>query len=46
VPPSPSVPQPPPRSLEDIKSRYYLIARRLLVAREGGEAPVRVGLVF
>mmetsp|Transcript_8824 Transcript_8824/g.18876 ORF Transcript_8824/g.18876 Transcript_8824/m.18876 type:complete len:443 (+) Transcript_8824:44-1372(+) len=28
------------RSLEDLKDRYYSIARRLLVAREGGEAAV------
>eukprot|EP00882_Tetradesmus_deserticola_P032191 GHRQ01036439.1.p1 GENE.GHRQ01036439.1~~GHRQ01036439.1.p1 ORF type:complete len:296 (+),score=146.40 GHRQ01036439.1:869-1756(+) len=31
-------PNGPPRSLEDLKDRYYAIARRLLVAREGTEA--------
>lgn len=30
----------PARSVEDLKSRYYFIARKLLVAREGGEAGV------
>lgn len=28
------------RSVEDLKDRYYSICRRLLVAREGGEAAV------
>lgn len=28
----------PPRSLEDLKDRYYSIARKLMVAREGTDA--------
>ena len=40
VPPNPRVPSPPPRTLEDLKARYYSVARTLLVTREGGEAPV------
>ncbi len=31
----------PTRSLDDLKERYYSIARRLLIAREGGESQVR-----
>ncbi|KAF6262037.1 hypothetical protein COO60DRAFT_1625111 [Scenedesmus sp. NREL 46B-D3] len=31
-------PNGPPRTLEDLKDRYYAIARRLLIAREGTEA--------
>lgn len=30
----------PPRSLEDLKDRYYSIARKLLVAREGTDSTV------
>ncbi|MEW5306645.1 MAG: hypothetical protein WDW36_009098 [Sanguina aurantia] len=30
----------PPRTAEDLKERYYAISRKLLVAREGGEASV------
>ena len=30
----------PERSVEDLKHRYYSVARRLLVSREGGEAAV------
>ncbi|KXZ46822.1 hypothetical protein GPECTOR_40g556 [Gonium pectorale] len=30
----------PARSLEDLKERYYGVARRLLVSRQGREAPV------
>lgn len=28
----------PPRSLEDLKDRYYSIARKLVVAREGTDS--------
>lgn len=28
------------RKLEDLKARYYALARQLLTAREGGEAAV------
>eukprot|EP00884_Botryococcus_braunii_P010182 jgi/Botrbrau1/19165/Bobra.0077s0075.1 len=35
-----------PRSMEDIKARYYAIARQLVVAREGGEeAAVHLTLI-
>ena len=30
----------PRRSVEDLKERYYAIARKLLVVREGGESAV------
>lgn len=30
----------PPRTMEDLKERYHAISRKLLVAREGGEASV------
>jgi hypothetical protein len=30
----------PPRSVEELKERYYTIGRKLMVAREGGEAAV------
>lgn len=33
-------PNGPPRSVEDLKDRYYSIARKLLVAREGTDATV------
>mmetsp|Transcript_17347 Transcript_17347/g.29679 ORF Transcript_17347/g.29679 Transcript_17347/m.29679 type:complete len:437 (+) Transcript_17347:99-1409(+) len=39
VPPF-GAPVPPPRDIEDLKDRYYSIARRLLVSREGSEAAV------
>lgn len=42
-PPPPSLPplqSKTPRSVEDLKERYYSIARRLLAAREGGEPAV------
>ena len=29
-----------PRSCEDLKARYYAIARALLIAREGSEATI------
>ncbi|KAG2495242.1 hypothetical protein HYH03_006515 [Edaphochlamys debaryana] len=31
---------PPGRSLEDLKERYYTVARKMLVSRQGREAPV------
>ncbi|GIL77195.1 hypothetical protein Vretimale_3151 [Volvox reticuliferus] len=31
---------PPPRSVEDLKERYYNVARKLLVSRQGREAAV------
>jgi DNA methyltransferase 1-associated protein 1 len=34
----PQYPGGPPRSLEDLKDRYYSIARKLMVAREGTDA--------
>ena len=33
-------PQGKERRVEDLKARYYTIARQLLVAREGGDAAV------
>lgn len=30
----------PARSVEDLKDRYYAIARKLLVSREGGDSSV------
>lgn len=33
------------RSMEDLKERYYSLSRALLVAREGGEAPVANQLI-
>lgn len=33
-------PNGPPRTIEDLKDRYYSIARKLLVAREGTDATV------
>ena len=39
LPPAPLQSQ-TPRSVEDLKERYYSIARRLLAAREGGEPAV------
>ncbi|GFR42025.1 hypothetical protein Agub_g2841, partial [Astrephomene gubernaculifera] len=38
-PGGPSCP-PTPRSLEDLKERYFAVARKLLVSRQGREAPV------
>ena len=33
------------RSMEDIKERYYSMARKLYIARAGGDAPVSRGAV-
>lgn len=36
--PAQQYPGGPPRTLEDLKDRYYSIARKLVVAREGTDA--------
>ena len=38
--PSPQFPGAPERSIEDLKARYYSVARQLLVGREGGPESV------
>ena len=39
-PPPPQFPGAPERSIEDLKARYYSVARQLLVGREGGPESV------